>query len=180
MPLSDRNYRSLEYEDEGLNYGGEDTTVGGVLPTVNNDTTVGGLSALQTGKPLDSSISPLDYTQVGTQLFNRALAQPEINYLQSLYGQDVDPTELRAIQGALAPNQNIQNLYQTVLGRQADPFGQMYWSQVFGSDISPEEEAAFRQAAQAEISARAAPSGGALPVSQNQAQQTAIDTATVS
>ena len=67
MPLSDRNYRSLEYEDEGLNYGGEDTTVGGVLPTVNNDTTIGGLSALQTGKPSDSSISPLDYTQTAVQ-----------------------------------------------------------------------------------------------------------------
>ena len=102
--------------------------------------------------------SPLSYLQVGQQLFNRGLAQPEINYLQSLYGQDVDPTEMSALQKALAPNEAIGGLYQSVLGRAPDPFGQMYWSQIFGSEISPEEEAAFRQAAAPEIAAR--PTGG--------------------
>lgn len=114
-------------------------------------------------QPAPTVITPLSYAQVGQQLFNRELAQPEIGYLQSLYGQDVDPTEMTALQAALNPNQNIQNLYQSVLGRQADPFGGMYWANVFGSEISPEEEAAFRQAAAPEIAARtqqvAAPSG---------------------
>jgi hypothetical protein len=118
-------------------------------------------------QPAPTVVTPLSYAQIGQQLFNRELAQPEINYLQSLYGQDVDPTEMSALQTALNPSQNIQNLYQSVLGRQADPFGGMYWANVFGSEISPEEEAAFRQAAAPEMAARtqqvAAPSGAPVP-----------------
>lgn len=119
-----------------------------------------GSQAVDTQAPA-GVVSPLSYSQIGQQLFNRELAQPEIGYLQSLYGQDVDATEMGALQKALAPNEAIGGLYQSVLGRTPDQFGQMYWSQTFGSEISPEEEAAFRGAAAPEIAARS--SQGAFP-----------------
>jgi hypothetical protein len=48
----------------------------------------------------------------------------------------------------------VRQLYQNVLGRAADEGGLTYWAKQFGSGISPEEEAAFRQAAASEIAAR--------------------------
>lgn len=55
---------------------------------------VGGLQSNQQDQEGSEVVSPLSYAQVGQQLFNRELAQPEIGYLQSLYGQDEWATAL--------------------------------------------------------------------------------------
>jgi hypothetical protein len=69
----------------------------------------------------------------------------------ALYGA----TEGRQFAPEVANQDAVKNLYQSILGREADPGGLSYWASQFGSDVSPEEEAAFRQAAQAEIEAKA-------------------------
>jgi hypothetical protein len=48
----------------------------------------------------------------------------------------------------------IVDLYQDVLGRAPDAGGLGHWFQQFGSEISPEERAAFEQSAQAELDSR--------------------------
>jgi hypothetical protein len=73
----------------------------------------------------------------------------------ALYGS----TEGRQFAPEVVNQDAVKNLYQSVLGREADPGGLAYWASQFGSDVSPEEEAAFRQASQAEIAARP-PAGG--------------------
>jgi hypothetical protein len=73
----------------------------------------------------------------------------------ALYGS----TEGRQFAPEVVNQDAVKNLYQSVLGREADPGGLAYWASQFGSDVSPEEEAAFRQASQAEIAART-PAGG--------------------
>ena len=49
----------------------------------------------------------------------------------------------------------VAELYRLVLGREPDPGGLAYWASVFGVDVSPEEAAAFKQAAQPELNERA-------------------------
>lgn len=48
----------------------------------------------------------------------------------------------------------VQNLYQDVLGRDADPSGLGTWYKKFGSEISPEERAEFERAADPELKSR--------------------------
>lgn len=53
-----------------------------------------------------------------------------------------------------AANADISNLYQSVLGRQADPEGAAFWEKQFGETVDPTEEAAFRKAAAGELAAK--------------------------
>lgn len=57
----------------------------------------------------------------------------------------LDPTQIAANQ------QNIAKLYQDILGRAPEQAGLDYWSQQFGSDVSPEELSTFQQAALPEL-----------------------------
>ena len=41
---------------------------------------------------------------------------------------------------------NLEQLYQEYLGRAPDPEGLAYWTNMFGSNIDPTEQAIFKQA----------------------------------
>jgi hypothetical protein len=56
---------------------------------------------------------------------------------------------------AATANTAIQDLYQTVLNRTADPAGLLYWQNRFGTEVDANELAQFRAAAAGELSSRA-------------------------
>lgn len=58
--------------------------------------------------------------------------------------------------GANVGETAIDQVYQQVLGRGYDPQGLQYWQNYFGTEISPEERAAFVAAAQPELARRQA------------------------
>jgi len=56
---------------------------------------------------------------------------------------------------AATANTAIQDLYQTVLNRTADPAGLLYWQNRFGTEVDANELAQFRAAAAGELASRA-------------------------
>ena len=56
---------------------------------------------------------------------------------------------------AATANTAIQDLYQTVLNRTADPAGLLYWQNRFGTEVDANELAQFKAAAAGELSSRA-------------------------
>ena len=66
--------------------------------------------------------------------------------------------------GGIASNSAINDMYQSVLGRAADPSGAAFWAQQFGSEIDPKELAAFQQNAAPEIAARQAAATGTTAI----------------
>ena len=56
---------------------------------------------------------------------------------------------------AATANTAIQDLYQTVLNRTADPAGLLYWQNRFGTEVDANELAQFRSAAAGELASRA-------------------------
>lgn len=96
------------------------------------------VNALQSG-----SINPADLTNTfRSSVADYLVANPADQY--STYVADyLQRTDNPEIAG-------IEQLYQDVLGRQADPSGLGTWYQRFGSEISPEERAEFELAAMPE------------------------------
>jgi len=56
---------------------------------------------------------------------------------------------------AATANTAIQDLYQTVLNRTADPAGLLYWQNRFGNEVDANELAQFKSAAAGELASRA-------------------------
>lgn len=57
----------------------------------------------------------------------------------------------------------VAELYQQTLGREADPGGLAYWTNLFGSDVDPTEAATFASVAAPELAARGAVAPTAAP-----------------
>ena len=58
----------------------------------------------------------------------------------------------------------VQELYQQILGREAEPAGLLYWENQFGSQVDPAEVERFQAAAASELAQRQAESVAASPV----------------
>ena len=58
----------------------------------------------------------------------------------------------------------VQELYQQILGREAEPAGLLYWENQFGSQVDPEEVARFQAAAASELAQREAQAAAAANV----------------
>ena len=112
------------------------------------------------------------------QNLGRAAEPAGLLYWQNKFGPTVDATEVAEFRAAAAPeisarttattntvtantanaataNTAIQDLYQTVLNRTADPAGLLYWQNRFGNEVDANELAQFRSAAAGELSSRA-------------------------
>jgi hypothetical protein len=61
----------------------------------------------------------------------------------------------------------VQELYQQILGREAEPAGLLYWENQFGGQVDPAEAARFQAAAASELSQRQAEAAAATPVASN-------------
>ena len=110
------------------------------------------------------------------QILNRRADPEGLLYWQNQFGNEVDANELAQFTRAAAPeiaqrdaasyaartaatnataNTAIQDLYQTVLNRTADPAGLLYWQNRFGNEVDANELAQFKTAAAGELSSRA-------------------------
>lgn len=100
------------------------------------------VGALQSG-----SINPADLSNTfRSSVADYLAANPEDQYSTYVtnYLQETKNPEVAG----------VQQLYQDVLGRDADPSGLGTWYQQFGSEISPEERAAFETSAKTELDSR--------------------------
>ena len=61
----------------------------------------------------------------------------------------------------------VQELYQQILGREAEPAGLLYWENQFGGQVDPAEAARFQAAAASELAQREAQAAAATPVASN-------------
>lgn len=100
-----------------------------------------------------------------TKGLNRQGDQGGLDYWRSQFGDTIDANEFNTFKNAAMPEynanraantpasqfNNIESLYQGVLGRGADQSGAEYWRSQFGDVIDSTEEAQFRQSAQAEL-----------------------------
>jgi hypothetical protein len=64
------------------------------------------------------------------------------------------------------PPKSINDLYQQVLGRDAEPEGMNHWTQRFGDTIDPNEIEEFKQAAQPELQNRTTQAPQGQPMGQ--------------
>lgn len=120
--------------------------------------------------------------QLYQELLGRQADPGGLEYWQKEIGGDGITAEERArFLAAAQPelstrpaNVDVGEIYQQTLGRAPDEEGMRYWQNYFGTEISPEERAAFNAAAQAELAGRQQAATGGDTQGATQAQKAAL------
>ena len=140
--------------------GGTTTNTGGTATGNQTDNAYSG-----TSRGVNSFLQDLYQSELG-----RAADTEGLNYWMKEIGSDgvITQDELKKWQAGAAKEKSARSqlnaLYESVLGRTADTAGMEYWLKQAGADgvIDKDEEAAFRAAAQGELSAVKKAKGGLI------------------
>ena len=109
------------------------------------------------------SATGLSIVEAYKRVLGRIPNAEEIKYWTSVYGYNVDPTELSTFSVAAQPelaavptsNNAIRQMYLSVLGREPDASGLKYFSDRFGDTVEPGELDIFKGMATQEVNANA-------------------------